>query len=105
VDAGEGAGLALGRDVAGAGGACAAGAGVDAILERDGLGVDADGVASARDDVGRVVRQRRLSATERERIVLQGTDRMNTRIDRHLGFVVDVVHDRVILRKSHHHES
>ena len=60
----ERAGLALGRDVAGAG--------VDAILERDGLGGDADGVAAARVDNGRVVRQRRLSATERERVVLQG---------------------------------
>mmetsp|Transcript_43268 Transcript_43268/g.142036 ORF Transcript_43268/g.142036 Transcript_43268/m.142036 type:complete len:247 (+) Transcript_43268:222-962(+) len=67
VDAGEGAGLALGRDVAsaGVGGAGGAGAGADAILERDGLGVDADGVASARDDVGRVVRQRRLIVSKR----------------------------------------
>ena len=75
VDAGERAGgLALGRDVAsaGVGGAGAAGAGVDAILERDGLGGDADGVTSVRVDDGRVVRQRRLSATERERVVLQG---------------------------------
>mmetsp|Transcript_10650 Transcript_10650/g.35056 ORF Transcript_10650/g.35056 Transcript_10650/m.35056 type:complete len:213 (+) Transcript_10650:294-932(+) len=59
----ERAGLALGAG-AGAGGA---GAGVDAILERDGLGVDADGVASARVDDGRVVRQRRLLVSKRRR--------------------------------------